>query len=144
MAHSDPLQYFDGLIAGLAPYPGNVSTSSDGSIVWGGTTGTVLHDTYTVSAVGDYQKQDCYVMGWFDGSPTPSADLNADFLEYVKSRSALVVSGGQTEEGAGFNGFGSKTYRYAVLGALPEEIVVRVYLGEQVVEIFSSHVVGGK
>ncbi|MFN3844213.1 MAG: hypothetical protein ACK4RZ_00140 [Paracoccaceae bacterium] len=140
LAYSDPQRYVDEIAAGRAPSAGNVALSPDGQILLAGTTGNVLHDTYTVAVTGNRRVQSCYVMGLFDGSPESSAQMNAAFLREISKQTDWVLSGGLTSENDGFPGVDSDAYRYAVLGPLPDPIVVKVIIGLWVVEIFSIHI----
>jgi hypothetical protein len=143
LAYSDQKRYLEEISAGRTASAGTIARTPDGRVLWTGTTGTVLHDTYTYTIVGSRRVQNCYAMGFFDGSPVGSPKIAEQFTQLMATRPELAVSGGLTPETTGLPGMDTNTYRYAVLGALPDEIVARVIVGPGVVEIFSTHIDDG-
>jgi hypothetical protein len=140
LAFIDQQRYLEEISAGRTPSAGKIAGTPDGQILWTGTTAKVLHDTYTVTTVGSRRVQNCYVMGFFDGSLVTSPETVADFTQIMATRPELAVSGGVTPETTGLPGTDADIYRYAVLGALPNGIIARVIIGLGVVEIFSTHI----
>jgi hypothetical protein len=143
-AFTEPQRYLDDIAAGRAPSPGIIASTPDEHIRWGTIYDAVHSDGYQVIVVGDRRLESCEVMGGLDGTLATSAAVNEAFLQDVASRPSAALSGGpmpKTALGAGAKaGIEAGTYRYGVLGVLPDEIVAEVVITPWQVEIYSLHV----
>jgi hypothetical protein len=146
-AYTEPQRYLDDIVAGHAPSQGIIASTTDGQIRWGTTYDAVHSEGYQVTVVGDRRLESCEVMGMLDGSLARSAAFNEAFLQDVASRPDVVIAGGpmpETALGAGATaGIEAGTYRYGVLGVLPDEILAEVVISPWQVEIHSLHVEQG-
>lgn len=133
-AYSDTQGYLDDLAAGR----GSIGASEDRSIVWAGTTGTQLHDTFKQVAVGDRTRQECYVLGHFDGDSTSPERLNDDFAQILSEVEGVTITGGASSKELD-KFYPAIPYRYVVLGALPNDIVALITFGQSSVEIQSYY-----
>ncbi len=133
-AYTEPQRYLDDLAAGR----GNIGSTPDGSILRAGTTGVQLHDSFAMLEGGNRRRHECYVMGHFDADPISAERLNDDFVQNVVNQPGITVTGGRSSEELD-KFYPAIPYRYVVLGALPNNIVVFITLGQSVVEIQSGY-----
>ncbi|MFN3844212.1 MAG: hypothetical protein ACK4RZ_00135 [Paracoccaceae bacterium] len=147
LAYSDPQRYLRSTADERGPSSSFVGSTADGQMVWGGRSGDFNSDGYGVIVVGNRRLQSCEAYGLLDGNVATSAAVNEAFLQDLTARPGVVFSGGampETKLGAGGGAvIGVGTYRYVVLGALPDQILAEVTITPWQMEIYSTHSDGG-
>lgn len=133
-AYTEPQRYLDDLAAGR----GNIGSTPDGSIVLAGTTGVQLHDSFQVLEAGNRRRHACYVLGHFDPDSTSAERMNDDFIRTVLNQPGITVTGGRSSKELD-RFYPVIPYRYVVLGALPNDIVVFITFGQSVIEVHSDY-----